>query len=392
MKLTVLIDLDGTLLENSFQRFQKAYLAALSKSMGMEPGEMIPKLLAATDQMIRKNQPAGTLEETFDACFYPAIGIPKADLREKIDGFYANIFPTLQPLTSPHPYAKTLIEELFARGTTLVLATNPLFPYTAIRQRLEWAGFPLEKYPFAMVPGFQTFHFAKPNPAYFAELLGQIGCPSQPSVMLGDDLELDLLPSALLGIPGFWLNSGAAGLPAEAHPLSAAGEMKDFSGWVDRIMDQLPESPTDTPASLLPGLKATPAAIHSLAARRPVFQWAERVTSSEWSLTEIFCHLRDVESEVNLPRIKQICREDNPFLPGIDTDSDFFQARSQLSMELELLGDCCWDRMARHAIFGPTRLFEIAAFMATHDRSHIQQVYENIDVRQEKWPVMKRTV
>ncbi len=395
MNLTVLIDLDGTLLENGFQDFQRAYLNALSKAMGLEPSKMIPVLMSATNKMLQKNQPGGTLEDTFDSHFYPALGLAKESLRERIDDFYARVFPTFRPLTSPHPQARSLVEELLARGATLALATNPLFPQTAICQRLEWAGFPLEKYPFAIVPGFQSFHFAKPNPAYFAELLGQLGCPNQPAVMLGDDLDLDILPSAQMGIPGYWLNHLGGPLPVGSHPMGATGEMSGFLAWVDSVLEQLPEAPQYTSVNLLPTLKATPAVMETLSGQINPGRWSERAIPGEWSLTEIFCHLRDVESEINLPRVELLCREENPFLPGIDSDSwaeirgyaqqngtnalrSFFESRIRLCAELERLGDCCWERRARHAIFGPTRLFELATFMATHDRSHIQQVYEDI--------------
>jgi hypothetical protein len=37
-----------------------------------------------------------------------------------------------------------------------------------------------------------------------------------------------------------------------------------------------------------------------------------------------------------------------------------------------------WSRPARHAIFGPTTLQELAGFMAGHDRAHVQQVWKTI--------------
>lgn len=37
-----------------------------------------------------------------------------------------------------------------------------------------------------------------------------------------------------------------------------------------------------------------------------------------------------------------------------------------------------WVSPARHAIFGPTNLTELAGFIAEHDRLHIRQVYEVI--------------
>jgi hypothetical protein len=37
-----------------------------------------------------------------------------------------------------------------------------------------------------------------------------------------------------------------------------------------------------------------------------------------------------------------------------------------------------WSRKARHAIFGPTTLLELAGFIASHDRAHIQQIWKII--------------
>ena len=77
-----------------------------------------------------------------------------------------------------------------------MIATNPLFPRTAIYQRLEWAGLPPDKYPFSLIPSYETFHFAKPNPTYFAEFLTISGWPDGPMIMVGNDLEHDILGSS----------------------------------------------------------------------------------------------------------------------------------------------------------------------------------------------------
>jgi hypothetical protein len=114
----------------------------------------------------------------------------------------------------------------------------------------------------------------------------------------------------------------------------------------------------------------------------------------EWCLTEIICHLRDVEREVNLARIRKVLVEPNPFLVGEVTDvwvkdrrcaeedgrqalADFVGARKET---LALLDDLQteWSRTARHAIFGLSTLQELVGFMAGHDRVHIQQVWKTI--------------
>jgi hypothetical protein len=122
-------------------------------------------------------------------------------------------------------------------------------------------------------------------------------------------------------------------------------------------------------------------------------QWTRRPAEKEWSLTEILCHLRDVDSEVNLPRLEKITTEDAPFIAGMATDPwaeerDYFhqsgpealalfiQNRSQITALLDQLDPAGWQRIARHAIFGPTTLEELIRFITTHDIVHMRQGYQ----------------
>ena len=49
-------------------------------------------------------------------------------------------------------------------------------------------------------------------------------------------------------------------------------------------------------------------------------QWNQRPIKNEWSITEIICHLRDVDREVNIQRIQTVLDGSNPFIPGAVTD------------------------------------------------------------------------
>ena len=123
----------------------------------------------------------------------------------------------------------------------------------------------------------------------------------------------------------------------------------------------------------------------------PAAAWAHRPAPGEWSLTEIAGHLRDVEREVNLPRLHAVIEQDNPFLAGADTDpwaitrnyaaqsgpqalADFSRSRQETIAYLRRQPATVWQRTARHAIFGPTLLVEIVGWMLDHDRLHLAQV------------------
>lgn len=398
MALTLLIDLDDTLLVNDIDTFLPAYLKALGKHMTafVAPELMIQHLLAATKEMLMNNAAGRSLEHSFDGHFYPAIGRTKEELRPTLEQFYDDIYPDLSVLTSQRPEAYQLVKQALKQGHTLVVATNPLFPRKAIDHRLRWAGLPPESVPFALITTYERFHFAKPNPAYLAEILAQLGWPDQPAVMIGNSLEDDLTPASQLGLPVFWVNTSPEPLPTWVHPLSAKGSLADAANWIEQIDAANLQLEIRSIAGLLAVLKSTPAALNTLYQELTERQWQERPEPEEWSVTEIFCHLRDVDEEVNLPRIEKVLSGENPFLPGVNSDSwtderaycdqdgkaaldAFIEARTRLVDRLENIPETAWQLTARHAIFGPTNLTELVSFMVTHDRSHIQQVYKAVE-------------
>lgn len=397
MSLTILLDLDNTVLTNDITIFLPAYLKKLSSYLPEWPAEkVIQTLMAGTDRMVMKKLPAKTLEQEFDGIFYPGLGVEKIELQERIDKFYQEGYPTLRGFTTPRPEALRLVDFLFNRGYQVVIATNPLFPLTAIEQRLDWAGLPVNQFSFALVTSFETFHFCKPNPAYLAEILAQLGWPDQPAVIIGDGLDEEIIPAGKLGIPAFWVTDESTALPAGLHPMSQKGTLGDVIPWLQRLEAVGTfEFQLFTPESIQAVLNSTPAAFDTLTKKLTRTEWQQRVTHTEWAANEIICHLRDVDREVNFPRMKSVASGENPFFAGIVTDiwaeerkyiredgiaalNEFIEVRSQLVKLLGDLDEKSWELPARHAIFGPTQLKELAGFISTHDRTHAHQMFQTV--------------
>jgi FMN phosphatase YigB (HAD superfamily) len=395
MTLTLLLDLDDTLLGNDINIFLPAYLSALGKHMieHVDPNRMVQQLLFATKEMIENNNPGLTLEQTFDKAFYPPLSLSKEAMRAVLEQFYDEIFPGLQSLTQYRPAAVKLAEWAKAKGHTVVVATNPIFPRKAILHRLRWAGLDPDHVPFRLITDYERFHFAKPNPAFVAEVLAQLGWPAQPTVMIGNSYEEDLIPAAQLGLPVFWITDPPVTLPESFHGLSAGGSLEDIPEWIEKVDAAGLRQEFSTPQAMLAVLKSTPAAFDTFGKQLNQRQWRERPEQGEWSLTEIFSHLRDVDLEVNIPRLEKVMTGSMPFLAGVNTDrwteerdyasedgqtalDQFIAARTRLVEQLENLSAVDWQREARHAIFGPTHFKELVGFIATHDQSHIQQAYE----------------
>ncbi len=398
MSITVLLDLDDTLLANDIDKFLPVYLKALTQNLSMlPPKDVVQHLMAATEKMSANRQGDRTLEQVFDSSFYPALGVRKQDLWETINQFYAEVFPTLQPVTQPRDGAVQLVEGLFEQGETIAIATNPLFPRAATYHRLNWAGLPVDRYPFGLVSTYEDFHFSKPDPAYYAEVLAQLGWPEQPAVMVGDDLDLDIRPAAKLGLPTYWVTQGEQALPEGLHPLSRSGDLAGVSAWIEEIRNAKVEVDYDHPAALEAILRSTPAVMEFISRGLPAEMWNQRPKPGEWSLTEVLYHLRDVDLEVNWPRIEKVCNQDNPFLPGMETDpwadereyikrsgpeglAGFQEIRGQILTLLQGLTSEGWQLPARHAIFGPTTLRELVSFIATHDQVHVRQAKKTMEL------------
>ncbi len=392
----LLFDLDDTLLGNEMNTFIPAYLQALAARMSTvaEPSVMVKTLLSATRQMVENQDPGLTLEQRFDAAFFPRLGLLREDVQSIIDDFYAQDFPRLRSLTQRKPEAIDTVKQVISRGDKAAIATNPLFPRTAILQRLEWAGLPVDEIHFALIPSYDTFHFAKPNPAYFAEFLGQLGWPKVPVTMVGNDVELDIAAATQLGLPVFWLTpNGSVDWSGQGEP-PPHGSFDELLAWLDSShLAPMPAS-FNTPKALLAVLRATPATLAVLL-HRTGENWSSRPAPSEWSPGEVMCHLRDVDAEVNLSRLEKVINEQNPFLPGQDTDpwaeireyrnqdgwsalQEFTSVRKSLLSLLENIEPQSWNRPARHAIFGPMKLYELVNIIAGHDILHIQQVYKTL--------------
>ena len=394
MPITLLLDLDDTLLETNMDVFIPAYFKALSAALAekVAPEVMIPALTGGTKAMMVNTDPALTLRDVFDAYFFPRLGFDRSTLQAAIDRFYNEIFPTLGALTKPIPEAVRLVDWAFAQGYRVVIATNPFFPLKAVHHRLRWAGLPPEKYPFALVTSYETFHFTKETVAYYPEVLAQLGWPEDPAVMVGDDIEREVKPTQAAGFPVFWVRKSSEVSPEPGEV--PQGTLESFRGWLEKTDPETLKISFQTPQALLANLRSTPAAIATLVASLSLDAWRRQPVPAEWCLTEILCHLRDVECEVNLPRIRKLLAEKNPFLAGEVTDrwveerhcaeqdgrqalADFISARKEALGLLNGL-QAEWSRTARHAIFGPTTLLELVGFVAGHDRAHVQQIWKTI--------------
>jgi len=145
------------------------------------------------------NDGRATNEEVFAAAFYPLIGHPREKVESVFLDFYTKDFPALRQYTHRKPEARQVVQQAFELGYEVVIATNPLFPATAVEQRLEWAD--VADFSYRLVTTYENSSAAKPNPLYFEKILETIGHPARACLMVGDE-DMDMA-AAHLGCPTF---------------------------------------------------------------------------------------------------------------------------------------------------------------------------------------------
>jgi FMN phosphatase YigB (HAD superfamily) len=230
----ILMDLDNTLLENDMERFVPAYLSALGEHLSnlFPPETLIRHLLRATNAMVANTDPACTNMEAFGTAFFPALGRTREELEPLFDDFYAARFPHLRRLTKPVPAARPVLEWAFGRRFQVAIATNPLFPPTAIEQRLAWAGTPADEFAFDLITSYDIMHATKPHPAYFLEIAAKLGRRPEECLMVGDDWRMDIRPALSTGMPAYWIADPGSETPSDEPAPAGQGNLADFARWV----------------------------------------------------------------------------------------------------------------------------------------------------------------
>ncbi|SMC75491.1 HAD family hydrolase [Sporomusa malonica] len=189
---SVLFDLDGTLLPINQDEFLREYLKHLGARVAqvVDSKKFVSQLLASTAVMIKSRDKAKTNQQVFFEDFLPNIGVAADILMPVIDDFYERDFILVKPTTKYSAAARQAVLAVVELGLDVVIATNPIFPISAIRQRIDWAG--VGDVDFKFVTSYEECRFCKPHPEYYLEIAERIGCRPEECLMVGNDVGEDL--------------------------------------------------------------------------------------------------------------------------------------------------------------------------------------------------------
>ena len=378
----VLLDLDNTLLQNPDRQFAHAFRRAFDAHFldcfGID--KLSQAFHSAIQTLGRQRDMMTANADLIIAGLAQALHVADESVQKALSSFYQQPYDGLRQYAAVMPAAYSLVKALLEQNLSVAIATNPIYPESAILKRMAWAGLSDFQNDFALISHSGNMRFSKPHPAYYAELAARIGIEPDETLMVGDSETHDIRPAQTLGIHTRRIRGAATVHSFYEHIQSA--------DWRNVYMPR----PLH-PDMIAPQYQGNLGALYGLLSEVKEHQWNQRPDPDEWSILQILCHLRESEIKVQQKRLRAILLEDNPFIAsppapgphirpchhdGYEVLHQFRSHRLATIARLSQLKHEDWQRPARHSIFGLTNLLEMAYFTAQHDRLHISQLCQTL--------------
>lgn len=188
---TIIFDLDGTLLPMDFKHFMELYFYELGNHFKahINPHLLAKYIMSATGKMVEDNSDL-TNESVFMTKFETYVNSHLEMYKTMFSEFYDTSFEKVRASTNQSQVMMNSVMLLKEKGYELVIATNPLFPLKANLHRVRWAGLNIDD--FSYITSFEDNTKAKPNPAFFSEVLERINKQPKECLVVGNDAVEDL--------------------------------------------------------------------------------------------------------------------------------------------------------------------------------------------------------
>lgn len=230
----VFFDMDGTLLPMDIDEFLGAYykdIAAYVARAGRDLAEFKAGFDAGVKAM-SANDGSRTNAEAYWGEFAKHVSGDVNVWRNFLDEYYETEFAHIGDCVKPNPFACKAVTTLVEKGYPVVLATQPMFPPSAVRHRLRWAGVPADV--FARMTDYENSQAIKPKLSYYAENLAACGVRGDDVLMVGNNTVDDLVFAGLKA--DVYLTTDYLLNPANVDLSRAAcGTMEEFAQWASAL-------------------------------------------------------------------------------------------------------------------------------------------------------------
>lgn len=239
---TVLFDLDATLLPIDMKEFIDTYMELLSgflKSKDENPDDIIPSIWKATGAMM-ENGGLVTNEEMFWKVLMEDLSAKDEKYDQKfqrrfqkyLDKFYTGDFQMIRYMVKPSQEAHDAVMMLKDKGYRVVLATSPVFPEIAVKERLSWLGFKLKDFDY--ISTYENSCYTKPNLKYYEHILKIMDKDPGDCIMVGNDVKEDMC-AAELGIDVFLIEDYMLNPDNDDTSMYKSGNWSQFLEYVDSL-------------------------------------------------------------------------------------------------------------------------------------------------------------
>lgn len=200
-----MFDLDGTLVPLARERFEPALFQNLDAMFRRKfPGQPLAQeaLKRASLACFHTGDPAETNEARLKRLLVQEAGAPLAEeVLRALEAHYASDYNQIRTIIQDRSIAVEALELVRQYGAVPVVATNPISPASCIHARMAWAGITPEQ--FALVTTYDKFHYTKPDPRYYLEVLQQLGARPEECLMIGNDTDEDMEGAIGAGIEAY---------------------------------------------------------------------------------------------------------------------------------------------------------------------------------------------
>ena len=200
---TVLIDMDGTLLNMGESAFENEYLKRMVIFLEQRypgKGKDLVKAVGYGAEMMKISDGSRTNLEVFWEGFEKASGYTRAEIEPVITQYYQTDFTHIGDSYVPDENMQKAVRLLQEKGYQLLVATTPVVPRIANEERVRWSG--LNDINWLDITSFETYNYSKPNLKYYQQICDKYSLNPAECLMIGDSLIKDY-PATELGMEFF---------------------------------------------------------------------------------------------------------------------------------------------------------------------------------------------
>lgn len=218
MKKLIMTDLDCTLLPMDQDAYINKYVNEVAKlfyERGFD-GKEIAKATMKASYAMMKNDGSKLNSDAFEEAFRTLVSEKAQEAINIFPEVYGDRYNVIKEVTSVNPYAQEIVSLMREKSEFIVVATQPMFPVEAVEKRLSWTNLKAQQFDYITV--YDNSSFSKPSTGYYKEIMDKFGASPSNTVMIGNDVNEDILPCEQLGIDTFLLEDGL--INAQGHEIS----------------------------------------------------------------------------------------------------------------------------------------------------------------------------